>query len=61
MYRITINKDDVCTSYTIPRESLRLLAYTKMHDVYDDILMSIDTEQDAIEFLNKLGVKVKEI
>ena len=61
MYRITITKDDVCTSYTIPREGLRLLAYAKMHDVYGDILMDIDTEQDAIEFLNKLGVNVKEL
>lgn len=60
-YRITINKDDTCTSYTVPKESLRFLAYSKMQDIYGDIMMSLESEEDAIEFLNKIGVTVKEI
>ena len=58
-YRITINKTG--TSYTIPKESLRFLAYSKMQDIYGDIMMSLESEEDAIEFLNKIGVTVKEI
>lgn len=60
-YRITINKDDTCTSYTVPKESLRFLAYSKMQDIYGDIMMSLESEADAIEFLNKIGITVKEI
>ena len=60
-YKITINKDDTCTSYTVPKESLRFLAYSKMQDIYGDIMMSLESEADAIEFLNKIGVTVKEI
>lgn len=58
-YKITINKTD--TSYTVPNESLRFLAYSKMQDIYGDIMMSLESEEDAIEFLNKIGVTVKEI
>lgn len=61
MYRITINKDDAYTSYTIPKESLRLLAYTKMNDLYGDVLMTLETTEDAIEFLHKIGIDVKEL
>lgn len=60
-YKITINKDDTCTSYTVPKESLRFLAYSKMQDIYGDVMMSLESEEDAIEFLNKIGVTVKEI
>ena len=60
-YRITINKDDTCTSYTAPKESLRFLAYSKMQDIYGNIMMSLESEEDAIEFLNKIGITVKEI
>lgn len=60
-YRIIINKDDTCTSYTVPKESLRLLAYSKMQDIYGNIMMHLESEKDAIEFLNKIGVTVKEI
>lgn len=60
-YRITINKDYTCASYTVPKESLRLLAYSKMQDIYGNIMMSLESEEDAIEFLNKIGVTVKEI
>lgn len=58
-YKITINKTG--TSYTVPKESLRLLAYSKMQDIYGNIMMSLESEEDAIEFLNKIGVTVKEI
>ena len=58
-YRITINKTDA--SYTVPKESLRFLAYSKMQDIYGNIMMSLESEEDAIEFLNKIGVTVKEI
>lgn len=58
-YRITINKTG--TSYTVPKESLRLLAYSKMQDIYGNIMMHLESEADAIEFLNKIDVTVKEI
>lgn len=58
-YKITINKTD--TSYTVPKESLRFLAYSKMQDIYGGVMMSLESEEDAIEFLNKIGVTVKEI
>ncbi len=58
-YKITINKTD--TSYTVPKESLRLLAYSKMQDIYGGMMMSLESEEDTIEFLNKIGVTVKEI
>lgn len=61
MYKITVTKNDTCTSYTIPRASIRLLALTKMNDIYGNILMAIETEEDAIDFLNKIGIKVEEI
>ena len=59
IYRITINKTG--TSYIVLKESLRFLAYSKMQDIYRDIMMPLESEEDAIEFLNKIGVTVKEI
>lgn len=55
-YKITLPTG---TSYTMPKESLRLLAMSKA--IEKRISVKLDTDEDAIKFFNRNGIKVEEI
>lgn len=57
MYKLTIegNKD----TFTIPKENIALLAYTKAMDNGDSI--SPSDKEGAIAYLESVGIKVESI
>lgn len=55
-YKITLPDG---THYTMPKESLRLLALSKA--IEKRIKVKIDTDEDAIKFFKRNGIKVEEV
>lgn len=55
-YKITLPNG---TYYTMPKESLRLLAMSKA--IEKRISVKLDTDEDAIKFFKRNGVKVEEV
>ena len=55
MYKLTL-KDQV---FTIPKESIRLLAMQKSFDL-KDTHVKLDTTEDAIKYLQTFGITIKE-
>ena len=54
MYRLTIKG----TEFTVPKENIRLLAFAKATDL--GVPVAFTTEEQAVEFLRKLGIKVED-
>ena len=55
MYKLTIKNGEM---FTIPKQNLRFLAISKAIDLKQNI--ELKTEEQAIDFLNKLGIEVEE-
>lgn len=53
MYTITIENN----KFSIPKPSLRYLAMQKAFEL--NKMVQLDTNEEAINFLNKLGIKVE--
>lgn len=54
MYKLTVKQ----SKFTIPKQNLRLLAIVKAQDLKQNVCL--DTTEQAIEFLNSIGIKVEE-
>lgn len=47
------------TEYTIPKKNIRLLAMTKAMDAKADV--ELRTDEQAIAYLESLGIEIKEV
>ena len=54
MYKLKV-KDSI---FTIPKENIRLLAFTKMNDLKQNADLS--TDEKAIAYLESIGIEVSE-
>ena len=52
-YRLKVKN----TIFTVPKNNIRLLAYTKMRD--SNKFAPLDTDQQAIEYLESIGIEVE--
>lgn len=53
MYKLKLKN----TTYTIPKQNLRLLTMVKAQDLNKNICL--DTNEQAVEFLESLGIEVQ--
>ena len=57
MYKLTVVKSG--TEYTIPKENIGLLAFTKARDM--GAIINPKDSENAIKFLEGIGIKVEEL
>ena len=56
MYKLTVVKSGMV--YTIPKENIGLLAFTKARDM--GAVINPNDSENAIKFLESIGIKVEE-